>query len=335
MIRLKFELNIFISRGDNEEERAGKKTLNLGRKRKKKAVGINYYGTQLVEKLDSCLSYSTKQNYLTSLRSFYSYLGDKDISLSSIDSDTIMGFQRWLLQKGICLNTVSCYIRPLRAIYNRAVEEDIIIDSHPFKKSFTGMAKTTKRSISEDDIRRIQHLELDEHTSVSFSRDLFLFSFYTQGMPFVDIAFLRKSQLHDGSITYQRHKTGQKVVVKLRQCMTEIINRYIDDNREFVFPLISSDFSTSAERQYLLALGQYNRDLKKIAMYAGIDCNLTSYCARHTWASVAYNQNVDLPVISKALGHTDTQTTMIYIRELNDNRLAEANKKILDSLGIV
>ena len=124
------------------------------------------------------------------------------------------------------------------------------------------------------------------------------------------------------------------VVVPLERCMVDIILKYDKTEGKYIFPILKSVDGIDVFRKYNELLRRYNSELKRLAKKADVNCNLTSYCVRHTWASVAYQQNVDLPVISKALGHTDTKTTMIYIRELNDNRLAEANDKILHSLGV-
>jgi integrase len=147
-------------------------------------------------------------------------------------------------------------------------------------------------------------------------------------MPFVDIAFLRRSQINDNQLTYYRHKTGQRIVIPLEPCMNEIISRYQSDS-EYVFPLLRSLEPQKAYNEYLQMLNRYNRSLKTLARKAGVTRRLTSYTPRHTWASVAYDQNVDLSVISKALGHTNTQTTLTYIKEISDNRLAEANHLIV------
>ena len=150
-------------------------------------------------------------------------------------------------------------------------------------------------------------------------------------MPFVDIAFLRHSQICGNHLIYQRHKTGQRIVVPLESCMFEIINRYRSD-RDYVFPLIKSNDPSIAYHEYLIMLNRYNRSLKTLARKSGLNLRITSYTARHTWASVAYSSNVCLPIISKALGHTNPQTTLTYIKEINDKRLEEANREIISRI---
>lgn len=162
-----------------------------------------------------------------------------------------------------------------------------------------------------------------------------LFSFYALGMPFVDIAYLRHSQIACGKISYYRHKTKQPVHIYIEPCIQEIINRYRNPHNKYVFPFITSDDKKVAEHQYLNNLCRYNRTLKQLALMAGVNANITSYTMRHTWASLAFRNNIDLPVISKALGHTNTNTTITYIREIDDAPIAEANRKLLDKLELL
>ena len=204
---------------------------------------------------------------------------------------------------------------------------------NPFATVFMGKTKTQKRSITDEDILRIQQLVLPPHTYLKLCQDTLLFSLYALGMPFVDIAYLQRSQISDGIILYYRHKTKQPVHVHIEPCMQEIIDRYYNPKSKYVFPFVTSENKIKATRQYLTNLGRYNRTLKRIADMAGVSANITSYTMRHTWASFAFRNNIDLPIISKALGHTNTNTTITYIREIDDAPIAEANRKLLAKLN--
>ena len=267
---------------------------------------------------------STNANYLTALRSFADFAEGKVITLDDLNEPLIKAYEHWLRGKDLCLNTISCYMRSLRSLYHQVGGE-----GDPFQNVFTGMMKTEKRAIAVDDINRLRRLKLRKGSRLELTRDIFLFSIYTLGMPFVDVAYLRKQNLRDGAIVYMRHKTQQIVHVPLEPCMTEIIQKYESDERDYLFPIIRD--RRKSYQQYRICLGVYNKKLKELGQLAGTKANLTSYVVRHTWASLAYEKNVDLNVISKALGHTNTQTTQIYIREINDERLAEANHALLSS----
>lgn len=276
--------------------------------------------------------FSTAKNYRTAIRSLSCFLQGQQLMVKDISPELMADYAQWLRQQGISMNTVSCYLRSLRAIYNKVVKQYNLDDRKPFKDLFTGHTKTMKRSATDDDIKRLQAMILPKHSALQLSRDIFLFSLYAQGMPFVDVAFLHKEQIRDGQIVYERHKTGQQIVVKIEGCIQEIINRYSRADSDFVFPIITAHHPAQAYKQYQSSLRSYNRNLHKLEKLAGLKRNLTSYVVRHTWASVAYDTNVDLAVIASALGHTNTNTTRIYIRDINNRRLAEANREVLSRI---
>ena len=298
---------------------------------------------QEIERQKPQRSGSTIDNYRTALRSFCRFLveghdggtadgkaGSPSDSTDALTPECVKSYERWLRDQRLSLNTVSCYMRSLRSLAVKVCGEEA---KACFQKVYTGRPRTDKRAIQEEDINRLRALRLKRGSFLCLVRDLFLFSFYALGMPFVDVAFLRKSQISDGQLVYHRHKTGQRIIVHLEPCMEEIINRYRTEGREYVFPLLKSNEVQRSYAEYRQMLNRYNRSLKVLAVKAKLEGRLTSYVARHTWASVAFNANVGLPVISKALGHSNPQNTLIYIRQIDDHRLDEANKSILRGLS--
>lgn len=277
-------------------------------------------------------SRSTVDNYHTALRSFSCFTGT-DILLKDITPQLMEHYQQHLKLNGICLNTISCYMRSLRTLYNKIITKKKFKPAkHPFCNVYRGKTKTQKRSITDAEILQIKELKLPQHSYIKLCQDTFLFSFYALGMPFVDIVYLKHSQIKNGEISYYRHKNKQPVHVLIEPCIQEIIDRYYNSQRKYIFPFITSDDKQIAEMQYLKHLGRYNRNLKRIAAMAGVTANITSYTMRHTWASLAFRNNIDLPIISKALGHTNTNTTITYIREIDDTPIAEANRKLIEGL---
>lgn len=276
--------------------------------------------------------HSTSRNYRTALTSIRTFCQNKDLSFRQLTPRLIKSYEQWLRQRGICPNTISCYMRSLRAVYNQAVEQEIIPSHQPFKRVYTGVERTAKRCIAPTSIRRLQELPLREGTPHYLARDLFLFSLLACGMPFVDMAYLKKAQINDGYLSYYRHKTGRHIHIKIEKPMQEIINRYQDTPTDYLFPIIRSSHPRSAYRQYRTGVGYYNRLLKQLARKCDIPEKLTSYVTRHSWASLAYEANVSLPVISKALGHATPQTTLIYLRDINDVALEQANHDLINRL---
>lgn len=284
---------------------------------------------EAISQLATQQSPKTTENYKTALRAFLAFDNESGCS-SQLTPACIAAFGQWLRQKGICPNTLSCYMRSLRAIVKQIADDPAAVDGL-FRHVFTGNARTAKRAVDEVVVARMAALRLVPGSYTAFARDLFLFSFYAQGMPFVDMARLQRSQLTDGHIVYYRHKTGQRVAVRLEPCMKAIISRYADKRSAHLFPIIACDETDRrrAQQHYDRELHRYNRALKRLAGRAGISQNITSYVARHSWASMAYSHSVDLAAIAKALGHTNPQTTLTYVRELCDRQIDEANHRLL------
>lgn len=272
----------------------------------------------------------TAETYVAALSSFITFQEGSDISLNLIDSDLLESYESFLKHKGITLNTISFYMKKLRAVYNRAIDKKLLLQQNPFKKVYTSIEKTNKRAIPLKYISRIKDLDLSLYPDMEFARDIFLFSFYTRGMSFVDIAYLRKKDLKNGVLNYIRRKTGQRLQIKWEKCMQIIIEKYNDKNIEYMFPIIINNYQH--RKQYIDYMGKINKLLKKVAFYAGLECNLTMYVARHSWASVAKSKNIPISVICEGMGHDSENTTQIYLAALESEVIDKANKLILNSI---
>ena len=272
----------------------------------------------------------TGETYAAALRSFRRFRHDKDVSAGKIDSDMIRQYEGFLMEQGLSKNTVSFYMRILRAAYNRAVETGITLQRYPFRHVYTGVDKTVKRAIPLEDIRRIKRLDLSLDPSLEWARDLFMFSFYTRGMSFVDMAYLKKTDLDGGILSYKRRKTGQRLVIRWERCMQEIVERYSGNTTDYLLPIITRP--EAARRQYQNALHLANRRLKVISGMARLRMNLSMYVARHSWASIAKCKHVPLSVISKGMGHDSEATTQIYLVSLDNSQVDKANRLIIGEL---
>ena len=277
--------------------------------------------------------YRTAEIYDTTLNSFYTFRHGKDIHPDDIDADMMQLYEAYLLGNGLMRNTTSFYMRTLRAMYNRAVNTGLAVQRNPFRHVYTGIDKTVKRAIPLSSIRKIKALDLSQKPVLDFARDIFLFSFYTRGMSFIDIAFLRQKDLHEGTLTYCRHKTGQRLYIRWERCMQEIIVKHPSGNDIYMLDIIKKPGSVHEERrQYRNALRLVNDKLKIISRMAGLGINLTMYVSRHSWASVARQRNIPLRIISEGLGHDSEATTQIYLASLDTSAVDKANKAILKSL---
>ena len=274
----------------------------------------------------------TSQTYAATLRSLQHFRNNMDIAFADFDSDLMVLYEARLKKDEVCMNTISFYMRILRAVYNRAVEKELIIQNNPFKKVYTGIDKTEKRAISFRNIKKIQDLKLPEGSTIAFARDLFLFSFCTCGMSFIDMAFLKKSNLKKDLLTYQRQKTGKQIKIGWNNKAQEILDRNpVKKKSPFLLPIIDSE-DLDARQQCQNKLSTINRQLKKIAKRIGLTTPLTTYVARHTWASVAHSKEVSISIISDALGHHSETTTQIYLASLDISAINRANNRILKDL---
>lgn len=270
----------------------------------------------------------TAQSYTSARKIFSAFLEEKDIALEYIDSDLICDFEQYLITRGMVRNTTSFYVRILRSAYNKAVQLNLVKQCFPFSQVYTGIDKTQKRAASQ---RAIYDLENDRRLSrnMSLARDLFLFSFYCRGISFVDLARLKQSNIKNGVLSYVRSKTGQQLHIGLEPCMEKIIRRYEDWGQAegYLFPIVYNE--NDFYKEYASGLRIHNLRLHRISKRLKIDPPLTSYVARHTWATLAKKKGVPLGVISECMGHTSEGTTKIYLASLDQNVLDKANKMII------
>lgn len=273
----------------------------------------------------------TSETYRATLRSFMSFREDKDILLEEIDPDTMLMYEAYLRNRGLTKNTTSFYMRILRAVYNRAVEKDLTANRNPFKHVYTGIDKTIKRAIPLKAIKQIKNLDLSLQPSLDFARDMFLFSFYTRGMSFIDMAYLKKKDLSNGILTYRRRKTGQQLFIRWEKCMQEIVDKYDTDYcSPYLLPILKYPYDNRS--QYKNVLFRTNKYLKEVAKMAGISVPLTLYVARHSWASIAKSKNIPISVISEGMGHDSEMTTQIYLASMDNAVVDRANAQILKDL---
>ena len=272
----------------------------------------------------------TAENYTTALNSFKRFRNGNDIMLNEIDSDLMTEYEAYLKSHDVAMNTVSFYNRILRAVYNRAVEKEMTVQRYPFKHVYTGIDKTVKRALPLKIIRRIKELDLSLKSSLDFARDMFLFSFYTRGMSFIDMAYLKKKDLQNGILSYRRRKTGQQLFIKWEKSMQEIIDKYPANENGYLLPIIKTD--RNERLQYRNALRLVNNKLKEISVSIGLQAKLTMYVSRHSWASIAKSQNIPLSVISAGMGHDSENTTQIYLASLDNSTIDKANDLILKKL---
>lgn len=276
--------------------------------------------------------HGTVVNYRHALNSLSSFAGSGDITLTMMNDGLVARYEAWLKTRGLKRNSTSFYMRILRAVYNRAVRQGLVRQAFPFRNVYTGIDRTRKRAVEEAALTTLNRLDLTDKPGLRLARDMFMFSFATCGMPFVDMAYLRKSDVQAGYIRYERRKTRQSLQVKVLPIVEDIIRRYADERAVYVFPVLTSTAPDAAYRQYRNALIDYNRRLHKLSAMLPVPVCLTSYVSRHSWATIARNHGNSVSRIGRALGHTSETTTEIYLAAIGESEIDEMNKEITGCL---
>ena len=291
---------------------------------------FNYMESHII-KLKHNGKIRTAETYISALNSFKKFRNEEDIMLDCLNSEIMEAYEAWHQQRGVAPNTISFYTRILRAVYNRAVEDEIIDNRNPFRHVYTGVDKTIKRALPLSAIKKIRSLDLSMMPELDYARDMFMMSFMLRGMSFIDMAYLRKSDLSNGYITYRRRKTGQQLIIAWTKEMQMVLDKYPENTSDYLLPIIrrpgGHDRSTYRNVGYNI-----NHNLKRIAEKVGIAIPLTLYVARHSWASVAKAKGIPLSVISEGMGHDSEATTQIYLASLDTSVVDRANSIILKSL---
>ena len=276
--------------------------------------------------------YRTSETYSSTLNSFSEFRNGVDLYFEDMDSNLLLAYEYHLKSKSLSPNTISFYMKRLRAVYNKAIDDGFVENKNLFKRVFTSSEKTVKRAISLKHIKKLKNLDLSYSVSKEFARDIFLFSFYTRGMSFVDIAYLQEKDLKGNVLTYRRKKTGQLLNIQWEYCMQEIVNKYSSSTiSPYLLPIIKRP-EGNVRKQYQNVQSLINRNLKDIGKDLNLPIPLTMYCARHSWASIARREGIPISIISEGMGHDSESTTQIYLASLETQVIDKANRKILKLL---
>lgn len=290
---------------------------------------VQYYFKLIIRQLQQENRIGTSNAYLSTLNRINRFTGkDKTIYFRDITSKFLNLFFSYLQQTALKPNTINFYFRIIRAAYNRAILENVpgVNPVFPLKNLPKTGIKTIKRAIGRLEIKKIVELNVCNQPNLEFSKDLFLFSFYCRGMPFVDMANLKHCNIIGNTISYHRSKTGQPLQIKITEPINLLIEKYRREE-EYVLPIITSG-TENPYRQYRNSLRRYNNNLKKLSIVLKLDVPLTSYVARHSWATIARNSGIPVSVISEGLGHGTEQITYTYLAAFDHRTLDDANERI-------
>lgn len=271
----------------------------------------------------------TARAFHATLRSLKKYIDGRMIEFADIDHYFVKGYEAFLTDRKVKQNTICFYIRNFRTIYNHAEESGIDVGKGiAFRKIKIKITKTVKRALKKDVIERIARLDLSGQPQLEKARDLFMFSFYTRGMSFIDIIYLQHTDIMDGVIYYRRQKTNQYLEVAVTEPLQRLINKYATDN-SYVLPFINEYNGKTRYKQYQAAYGACYKGLNRLQKILDISTPLTTYVARHSWATIAKEQGTSISIISEGLGHSSENTTQIYLKGFDRSVIDRVNEKIV------
>lgn len=264
--------------------------------------------------------------YKSTLSSFQKFTGKVDMQFSEISPLLLIQYTEYLTSNKKSDNTIAYYLRNLRTVYNQALKERVItLNNKPFCGLSLAPRKTIKRALDKKSMKLVTLVDLSDKPHLDLARDIFMFSFYMRGASFIDIALLKHSSISNGSIEYCRHKTGQYIKVAVFPCLMDLINKYRSDS-EYLLPIIND--MTKPYSDYRNGLNRVNNNLKTLSVQLSLPIKLTSYVARHSWATLAKENGASITVISEALGHTSEKTTRIYLKGFDAAVIDQVNQDV-------
>lgn len=284
-----------------------------------------------VERREQMLRIGTARTYANAYRRFSDFRNGVDLTFDELTPDMIERYEAWLRNRSLKTNSIRFYLRTLNTLLGRAVAEGLLApDRQLFGRVRLSYVPTTKRAISEKELKAIAQLSLPRGSSMALARDIFMFSFYMRGMAFVDMAYLKKTDLKNHVLEYCRKKTNQHLSIAWERAPQAIVDRYshLTKDTPYMLPIIKHEDGTEYQ-QYLQMLEIVNRALRTIGERAGLKTRLTTYVARHSWASIARNMNFPIAIISEGMGHRSYRTTQVYLDSIGTSRINDANRRII------
>ena len=276
--------------------------------------------------------------YLNSYNSLKRFTNGKlEIPFNTINVTWLEKYEKWLRSNGNKETTISLMFRTLRSTYNKAIKERCAhLSDYPFQEYKISKfdTSTQKRAIAKTDMLKFTETSqpIGQKKYVELSKDIFIFSYLCGGINFTDIANLTQENIVNGRLHYIRQKTGKLIKIGIPQEAMQIIKKYTDESNGYLFPILNVKVhKTALQKQNRIhkIRGKVNDILKTLGKRLGIEANITTYVARHSFASVLKKSGVNIALISEALGHSDLATTQIYLDSFDNEQVDEAMKNLL------
>ena len=301
---------------------------------------VGEYLRQTIRRLKESGKYGSASKH-QSLLARLSQFRSPNIRFEEIEFAYLQDFEFFLRKAGNTDNSIATKFAIFKAAYNKALAEGVFVQKvNPFAKYKVGSlwTKTRKRAITKEEVQKLAALEITSEGRTDYTelaRDIFLFSYFTAGINFTDMATLRHRDIVHGRICYSRHKTQKLISCCLVPNALQIVEKYRKSNctdEDYVFPILDRMIHQTPQQIFNRThkvLGKVNRELKVLGKRIGLAIPLTTYVARHTYATVLKRSGVNIAIISESLGHSDLATTQIYLDSFENSQIDEAMKNLL------
>lgn len=299
----------------------------------KHSVNIFQLFDNKIEKLIEIGKIGNARYYKDSKNSVKNFTKSNKLNIHNINHKWLSDYQHYLSKRECKESTIAARMRAIRAIFNKAIKDGIISkDKYPFGDKYKIhqlKSDVHYRALPEESIKAIKNMDIKKYPHLKLSVDLFLFSYYARGINFKDMMLLKRANISNGNrLNYTRSKTNVSFSFNLHKEALRIANYYIQNrlNTEYLFPILLHNNLNPSQIEYRKhkTISKFNKDLKEIAEVCGIEFKLTSYVARHSFASNLKEKNVPTDKISQAMGHKNIQITQVYLKKFNDSVIESA-----------
>jgi len=302
-------------------------------------IGVIEFLEKHVEKLGIEKKYSTQSSYKSTLNVLRKHTRNKEISFYSLNYEFLIDFESYLFQRNCTNGGINHHMRNIRAIFNEAIRKGCCEASYyPFTNTHNAngyslkrvTSKAKPRALNKEDLEKLKNFDIEAYPNLENAYKYFFFSYYARGINFTDMAHLTKSDIQGGRISFNRKKTGTHYSFKITKRIAEILEFFDTDNSPYLFPILSDYHQTEKQKKYRIhkCLKKTNKELRKIGVIINSSIPITSYVARHTWASTLKHKGYSTEIISEGLGHSELSTTKAYLENFNQELIDQTDKAL-------
>lgn len=301
-------------------------------------MNLEPYMAEVIKELKSDRKYSAVHTYNSTLHSFACFSEEKELAMYLSEVFTparLKDYEIWLSDRRLSWNSISTYMRTLQAVYNRwSPPGSADYNPHLFDDVYTKVEPHTKRALTGKQMARVAYADSETLTETQKrAMAYFMLMFFLRGMPFIDLAHLRKCDVKGNQIVYCRHKTGKSITVTITRDALRLINEYKSKDKKsaYLFPILDEGIKDRwlLYKCYKHALRQFNKTLASLAKKVLPGVKVSSYTARHTWATLVYHMGRPVSIISQSLGHSSMKVTETYLKPFENKELDKVNRQVI------